>query len=140
MLVALYLAQAYRVAETEAQIQTKNLVSLVRVNFDALIDEIDIALRTLAAEPVTGPESEVRRLKLIDAIVREDAEFRTLVITDATGKFAGGKLPSDGKTFTVDGREYFDYLRKTGQTARASSKDRASTQNCRRILRQTHKA
>lgn len=113
MLVALYLAQAYRVAETEAQIQTKNLVSLVRVNFDALIDEIDIALRTLAAEPVTGPESEVRRLKLIDAIVREDAEFRTLVITDATGKFAGGKLPSDGKTFTVDGREYFDYLRKT---------------------------
>ena len=53
MLVALYLAQAYRVAETEAQIQTKNLVSLVRVNFDALIDEIDIALRTLAAEPVT---------------------------------------------------------------------------------------
>ena len=74
MLVALYLAQAYRVAETEAQIQTKNLVSLVRVNFDALIDEIDIALRTLAAEPVTGPESEARRLKLVDAIVREDAD------------------------------------------------------------------
>ena len=113
IMVWLYLAQAYRAAEVEAQIQTKSLVSLVRVRFDTLIGEIDLALRTLAAEPVASAESEARRLTLVDAIVKEDSEFRTLAIVDAKGDFAGGKLPSDGTTFNVLGRNYFEYLRKT---------------------------
>ncbi len=113
VLVALYLGQAYRVAESEAQTRVTNLVSLVRLNLDTLVDKIDIALRSLAADPVTGPQSEARRLKLLDAIVREDEEFRTLSILDADGKYVGGKLASDGRPYNISGRDYFEYLKRT---------------------------
>lgn len=116
LLVVIYLVQAYRVAEREAEIRVTNLVTLIRLNLDSLVGEIDIALRTLATEPVSGPESETRRLKLIDAIAHEDPEFRTLVVTDAQGQFVGGKLPADGKAFNIDGRDYYDYLKNTPDT------------------------
>lgn len=116
LLVAIYLVQAYRVAEREAEILVSNLVTLIRLNLDSLVGEIDIALRTLATEPVTGPESEARRLKLIDAIAREDPEFRTLVVTDAQGQFIGGKLPADGKAFNIGGRDYYEHLKNNPDT------------------------
>jgi len=113
LLVALQLIQAYRAADIEARNRLANQASLVRLNLDSLVGEIDIALRTLAAEAYTGPASEARRLKLIEAIVREDPEFRTLVFLDAEGAFVGGKLPSDGKAFNIAGRAYFDHLKRT---------------------------
>lgn len=112
-LVALYLGHAYQVAEDEARSRLGNLVSLVRLNLDSLVGKIDLALLTLAEGAVTGPDSEVRRLHLIDSIARDDPEFRTLVITDAEGAFVGGKLAPDGKPFSIAGRDYYDYLKNT---------------------------
>lgn len=111
LLVFLYLLQAYRSAEEEARIRTQNLVSLIRLHLDSMVGEIDMALRALAEEPVTGPESEARRQKLIDKISRDDPEFRTLVIADADGAFVGGKLAADGKPFNIVGRDYYDTLK-----------------------------
>lgn len=112
-LICLYLLQAYRQAESEAQSRVTSQVALVRLSLDSLIDEIDIALRSLAAEPVSGPASEARRLQLIDAIVREDPEFRNLTVANAAGGFVGGKLPADGKAYDISGRDYFHQLKNT---------------------------
>lgn len=113
LLAFLYLLQAYQSAEEEARIRTKNLVSLIRLHLDSMVGEIDMALRALAEEPVTGPESEARRQKLIDKISRDDPEFRTLVIADANGTFISGKLAADGKPFNITGRDYYDSLKST---------------------------
>jgi len=113
LLVAFQLMQAFRAAEFEARNRLTNQASLVRLNLDSLIDEIDIALRSLAAEPYLGPESEAWRLRMIKAIVRDDPKFRTLVICDENGHFVGGQLPPDAKAFNIGGRDYFDYLKST---------------------------
>lgn len=107
----LYLERAYRAAEIEAHARVTNLATLVRSEIDALVGGIDMALRALSEEPVSGRDSEARRLKLIDRVAQDDREFRTLVIIDAQGQFVGGKLPSDGKAFNVVGRDYFNYLK-----------------------------
>jgi len=111
-LVALYLIETYRGAEDDARSRVANLVALIRLNFDSLMSEIDMALRALAEEPVTGAESEARRLRLIDTIARESPEYRTLVIADAQGDFVGGRLAADGKAFSIAGRDYYDYLKQ----------------------------
>lgn len=113
IMVSLYLARAYSGAEEAAQARTVNLVSLVRLNFDSLVGELDMALRALADEPVTGEASEARRQKLIQTIARENPEFRTLVVLDADGVFVGGKLASDGKPFNITGRDYYEYMKQT---------------------------
>lgn len=113
IMVSLYLARAYSGAEEAAQARTVNLASLVRLNLDSLVGEIDMALRALSDEPVTGEASEARRLKLINTIARENPEFRTLVVLDADGIFVGGKLPSDGKPYNITGRDYYEYLKQT---------------------------
>lgn len=113
VMVSLYLVRAYRMTEEAAQIKVSNFVSSIRFNLDSLIGEIDMALRSLAEEPVTGPDSEARRLKLIATIAHESQEFRTLIIADAEGVFVGGKLAPDGKPFNITGRDYFDYLKNT---------------------------
>ena len=111
LLAALYLVQAYQAAERDARSQVENLVSLIRLNVDAMVSDIDLALSALALEPVTGPESESRRLQLIQRIVADHPEFRTTVVTDKNGEFVGGALASDGKAFNIAGRDYFDYFR-----------------------------
>lgn len=116
IMVSLYLTRAYRVADEAAQTRTSNLVSLVRLNLDSLIGELDMALRSLAEEPVTGPASEARRLKLIDTIAKENPEFRTLVVHDANGIYVGGKLAADGKPFNITGRDYYETLKQTPDT------------------------
>lgn len=113
IMVSLYLARAYHGAEEAAQVRTVNLASLVRLNLDSLVGEIDMALRALSDEPVTGEASEARRLTLINTIARENPEFRTLVVLDADGIFVGGKLPSDGKPYNITGRDYYEYLKQT---------------------------
>jgi signal transduction histidine kinase len=110
-MVFLYLIETYRGAEDDARSRAANLAALIRLNFDSLTSEIDMALRSLAEEPVTGAESEARRLRLIDTIARESPEYRTLVIADAQGDFVGGRLAADGKAFSIAGRDYFDYLK-----------------------------
>ncbi len=113
IMVSLYLARAYSSAEEAAQARTVNLVSLVRLNLDSLVGELDMALRALADEPVTGEASEARRQKLIHTIARENPGFRTLVVLDADGIFVGGKLASDGKPFNITGRDYYEYMKQT---------------------------
>lgn len=114
--VGLYLCQTYRAAEQEARRGVSNLVSLVRSELDAMIGEMDIALRALSEEPVSGQDSEARRLKLIDRMAQDDPQFRTLVVIDANGQFVGGKLAVDGKPFNIVGRDYFDYLKNNPET------------------------
>ena len=116
IMVSLYLARAYSGAEEAAQARTVNLVSLVRSNLDSLVGELDMALRALADEPVTGEASEARRQKLIQTIARENPEYRALVVVDAEGIFVGGKLPSDGKPFNITGRDYFEYIKNTPES------------------------
>lgn len=115
-IVAIYLVRAYRVADESAQVRTTGLVSLVRLNLDSLFGELDMALRSLAEEPVTGPASEARRLKLIDTIARENAQFRLLMVFNAAGQPVGGKQAPDGKPFNIAGRDYYEYLKQTPDT------------------------
>lgn len=110
--VSLYLGLAYRTAEQEARRGVSNLVSLVRSELDVMIGEMDMALRALSEEPVSGKDSEARRLKLINRVAQDDPQFRTLVVMDADGQFVGGKLASDGKPFNAVGRDYFNYLKQ----------------------------
>lgn len=116
IMVSLYLARAYSGAEEAAQARTVNLVSLVRSNLDSLVSELDMALRALADEPVTGEASEARRQNLIQTIARENSEYRALVVLDAEGVFVGGKLPADGKPFNITGRDYFEYMKNAPES------------------------
>lgn len=114
--VGLYLGRTYSAAEEDARRGVSNLVGLVRSELDAMIGEMDMALRALAEEPVSGKESEARRLKLINRVAQEEPEFRTLVVMDADGQFVGGKLAADGKPFNVVGRDYFNHLKATPES------------------------
>lgn len=109
--LAAYLVYSHQEVDRIAELRTKNYALLVSTNIEQLFSNIDVALRALSAEPVTGTASEARRRQMIESIAQRHPEFRTLTLHDRNGDFVGGRLPPDGKPFSIQGRPYLEALR-----------------------------